>query len=373
MQILGFARGGANGKIREGLKMAWTWSAPRRGTVAATAVLANRQQAFGAITASFVRGDASRNLSIACAAVLTAMGGLAPHLSPVTLTALLFVAGAAFVVFAILQPSPAVAFVRHSNPAASQNSVPETAPSPAASPAFLLELLQPRETVSACDRAAFARLTAHMSHELRTPLNAIIGFSELMSNEVFGPLGSSCYAAYARDIHTSGMNLLKSAEDALAITTLLTAPERQHRASITNAASAALEALAFHSPALALRGITATCTIDIDAEILADAQAARQLLINLISDAAQLAENGASLSLASRQDHGHIEILISLDGQRQVLRGSNSGFAMLLARTLAELSSAQIIEDAADETCGGSHVAVRFQCVTQNDFFSRTR
>ena len=54
-----------------------------------------------------------------------------------------------------------------------------------------------------------------MSHELRTPLNAILGFSELMSAQVLGPLGSPKYADYCRDIHTSGQHLLNVISDVL--------------------------------------------------------------------------------------------------------------------------------------------------------------
>jgi two-component system cell cycle sensor histidine kinase PleC len=35
-----------------------------------------------------------------------------------------------------------------------------------------------------------------MSHELRTPLNAILGFSEIMDQEYFGPLGSPRYTPF---------------------------------------------------------------------------------------------------------------------------------------------------------------------------------
>ena len=51
---------------------------------------------------------------------------------------------------------------------------------------------------------AKSRFLATMSHELRTPLNAILGFSEVMKNEVLGPIDNANYKDYAADIHASG-------------------------------------------------------------------------------------------------------------------------------------------------------------------------
>ena len=48
-----------------------------------------------------------------------------------------------------------------------------------------------------------------VSHELRTPLNAVIGFSEILSRELYGPLGSPQYREYAQIVHDSGLKLLK--------------------------------------------------------------------------------------------------------------------------------------------------------------------
>ena len=56
---------------------------------------------------------------------------------------------------------------------------------------------------------------ANMSHELRTPLNAVIGFSEIMSQNIFGPLGSPKYDEYASDIRKSGQFLLDVINDIL--------------------------------------------------------------------------------------------------------------------------------------------------------------
>ena len=56
---------------------------------------------------------------------------------------------------------------------------------------------------------------ANISHELRTPLNAIIGFSKLMEDRLFGDLGAPQYVEYARDIHASGLYLLRAINDIL--------------------------------------------------------------------------------------------------------------------------------------------------------------
>jgi two-component system cell cycle sensor histidine kinase PleC len=55
---------------------------------------------------------------------------------------------------------------------------------------------------------AKSRFLATMSHELRTPLNAILGFSEVMQNEVLGPVENAHYREYVGDIHQSGQHLL---------------------------------------------------------------------------------------------------------------------------------------------------------------------
>jgi two-component system, cell cycle sensor histidine kinase PleC len=56
---------------------------------------------------------------------------------------------------------------------------------------------------------------ANMSHELRTPLNAINGFSEIMVQQLYGPMGDKRYQAYATDILESGRHLLELINDVL--------------------------------------------------------------------------------------------------------------------------------------------------------------
>ena len=56
---------------------------------------------------------------------------------------------------------------------------------------------------------------ANMSHELRTPLNAIIGFSEIITGQLFGELKNDRYLDYAKDINDTGKHLLTVLNDLL--------------------------------------------------------------------------------------------------------------------------------------------------------------
>ena len=70
-----------------------------------------------------------------------------------------------------------------------------------------------KESAEAANRAK-TQFLANMSHELRTPLNAIIGFSEVISNKLFGDLNDR-YTDYAGDIVASGRHLLGLINDIL--------------------------------------------------------------------------------------------------------------------------------------------------------------
>ena len=76
------------------------------------------------------------------------------------------------------------------------------------------DLKTARDEAEGANRAKSEFLTT-MSHELRTPLNAIIGFSEIIKEETFGPVGSAQYRGYASDIHDSGQHLLGLIDDIL--------------------------------------------------------------------------------------------------------------------------------------------------------------
>lgn len=74
-----------------------------------------------------------------------------------------------------------------------------------------------RHAKDEAERASRAKsdFLSHMSHELRTPLNAILGFSEIMRDELFGPLGNERYRGFAHDVLGSGQELLRLIDDML--------------------------------------------------------------------------------------------------------------------------------------------------------------
>jgi signal transduction histidine kinase len=82
-----------------------------------------------------------------------------------------------------------------------------------------LDLLAVKEQAEIANRSK-TEFLANMSHELRTPLNAIIGFSQVMAGEMLGPIATTRYVGYARDILASAEHLLGIINDILDVSKL---------------------------------------------------------------------------------------------------------------------------------------------------------
>jgi signal transduction histidine kinase len=196
-------------------------------------------------------------------------------------------------------------------------------------------------------------LMAHMSHALRTPLNAVIGFSEVMVHELHGPLGNRRYQEYAHHICESGGRLLKSSEDALAvteaITALMTDRTRGRREVLVSAllreATEGLEAAAALRP-IGCDGFAITC------ERRATAQALQHLLRH-----AQALPGADSVEIIARPDPaGGLEL--RAPGAGGTDKGSGGApLHIILARLLLQTQGATL-ECSSGE--GGWSALVRF-------------
>lgn len=213
---------------------------------------------------------------------------------------------------------------------------------------------------------------ANMSHELRTPLNAILGFSEIIAQECFGPVGSARYKDYAGDIHSSGAHLLSLINDLLDIAKI--------EAGRMEISPNPLETRRTFDAALKLAGAKASeknqhLTIDVDAScppLFADERALRQILINLVSNAVKFTPEGGRIEVvASAARDGGFQIMVRDNGpgiprekldsiftpfsqvdNRYDRQAGGTGLGLALVRGLAELHGGRAwIESAPGAGC----------------------
>src|SRR5262249_50295785 len=126
---------------------------------------------------------------------------------------------------------------------------------------------------------------ANMSHELRTPLNAIIGFSEMLTNQLFGSLGHRKYAEYAEDILSSGRHLL-AIVNAILLMSKLDAKKHEFDIGAVPIEPIIREAIMLVSGGAMKRNVLiAFDNPGADPVVFADRQALKQVVINLLSNA----------------------------------------------------------------------------------------
>lgn len=162
--------------------------------------------------------------------------------------------------------------------------------------------------------SAKSRYLANMSHELRTPLNAILGFSEVLSQELFGPLGAPRYLEYAQLIHESGTHLLEMVNSVLDLSKI----EAGKFEILCERFDLAPEVeMAVHFVKIAAERAGVSMLVDIDPatdEIMADRRAVRQMLINLFSNAIKFTPAGGEVRLTTRRRGQAVEIAVSDTG-----------------------------------------------------------
>jgi signal transduction histidine kinase len=162
-------------------------------------------------------------------------------------------------------------------------------------------LTQARREAESASQAKSAFL-ATMSHELRTPLNAILGFSEIMTLETFGPLGSQNYRDYSRDIYDSGMHLLRVINDVLDLSKV-EAGRLELRRTDVDVEESVQVALRFFRERSKKAALTLTAQIEPGLPVLhADERVVRQCILNLVSNAIKFTPAGGTVLVSARRD-----------------------------------------------------------------------
>ncbi len=145
---------------------------------------------------------------------------------------------------------------------------------------------------------AKSEFLANMSHELRTPLNAILGFSDIMLQSTFGPLGSQRYKEYMHDIYNSGAHLLTLINDILDMSKI-EAGKFTLNCKNTNLEPIISEAARTLTPQAQEKNISVITNIAPELHAEVDIRAMRQIFLNLISNAVKFTPSGGSINVCA--------------------------------------------------------------------------
>jgi signal transduction histidine kinase len=167
-----------------------------------------------------------------------------------------------------------------------------------------------REGPSLSARRDFLR---SVSHELRTPLNSIIGFSEILSREIYGPLGSPQYKEYAGIIQTSGLRMLRLVNQVLELAKLQAGGELELAAEPLDAVFE--DAARTVASELTERRLVLKTSLPASVPAaLADPRAIRTAVVNLLQNAAAFAPEGGEVRLIGRVQGPLVQIEVADDG-----------------------------------------------------------
>jgi PAS domain S-box-containing protein len=151
------------------------------------------------------------------------------------------------------------------------------------------------------ERASSAKsdFLAKISHEIRTPLNAIIGFSEVMMDERFGPVGNERYRQYLRDIHASGGHLVSLLNDLLDLSKIEAGKLDLTFASVDLTALLQQCVAIMQPQANRERIIIRTSLLPTLPAIVVDERSIRQIVLNLLSNSIKFTGAGGQVIVST--------------------------------------------------------------------------
>jgi len=191
-------------------------------------------------------------------------------------------------------------------PTANIASPPDTAPEPA--------VAEPHRAPDADAATRRLDFLAKVSHEVRTPLNSIIGFTELMLQERFGPIGNARYKGYTEDIHQSGLYALSLLNDLLDISKIeagkfeldFTAVDV---AEVVETCVASLQPLAKRTRIVLRTSLAQDLPL-----VVADPRRLKQTLLNLLTNAIKFTTEGGQVIVSGTLVDGELRVRVRDNG-----------------------------------------------------------
>jgi PAS domain S-box-containing protein len=172
----------------------------------------------------------------------------------------------------------------------------------------------------AAEKASIAKseFLAKISHEIRTPLNAIIGFSEVMMDERFGPIGNERYRQYLKDIHASGGHLISLLTDLVDLSKIEAGKLELTFVSV-NLNDVIQQCVAIMQQQASRERVIIRTSLSTNLpQIVADARSMRQIALNLLSNSIKFTGAGGQVIVSTALT----------DKQEVVLRVRDTGIGM---------------------------------------------
>ncbi len=151
-----------------------------------------------------------------------------------------------------------------------------------------------------------------MSHELRTPLNAVLGFSDLLTDERFGPLNER-QARYVNHIQAGGKHLLKLISDILDLSRI-EAGRMEISLEEVPMAQAVAEVLDALQPLAGQKEQSLVSQVEAKLHVRADAMRFKQVLLNLVGNAIKFTPNGGRIEVNSCLVNGQVRVEVRDNG-----------------------------------------------------------
>ncbi len=239
-----------------------------------------------------------------------------------------------------------------------------------------LSLLRAKEAAELSNRAK-SEFLAHMSHELRTPLNCVIGFSQILMNEMFGPLGRDSYREYAADIHTAGHHLLGLISDVLDISKI-EAGEFEIFDAPVDIGAVLINCMTMMRDRADSAGVTVAVEFDHDLpQLMADELRIKQIILNLLSNSIKFTPPAGAVRVSANiEANGDMMLSVSDTGigiapenlervlapfeqvrSATTLTHEGTGLGLYLVKTLSEMHQGRV--EVTSEPGKGTRVSVR--------------